>query len=102
MNRSFTVTEVQCRTSKIRQNDVLGGRFISKNPAAAAKKALNGICRRMNIKSCSMMIKVMETTRGSANKTYAYRVKRVKNPVSVERDGMMIEYGYVTIAKALK
>lgn len=101
MDRSFTVVSVQSRTYRIGKNET-GGRFISKNPASAARKAVNGICRRMNLTSCSMTIRVMETTRGSNNKVYGYNVKRVKSPMMVERDGVFIEYKYNTISKALK
>jgi hypothetical protein len=102
MDRSFTVIKAQSKTYIGGQDAATGGRFISKNPASAARKAVSSICRRMNLKSCNMKIQLMETTRGGGGKIFSYQVRRVNSPVTVERGGMLINYRYKIISKALK
>ena len=75
--RSFTVSNVTkhggCDT---KYNE---GRFISRNPAGAAKKAFNQFCRQKKIKGvCTLFVTVEETTQGSKHKEFTYKLKRNK------------------------
>ena len=74
-DRSFTITGKS------------GGRYISKTPAGAAKKAFTQKCKKSNKKGvCSFDITLKETTQGSKNKTYKYKIKRtkLKTPLKVK------------------
>lgn len=66
-----------------------GGRFISKNPASAAKKAYSQLgCKE------TCLIKIQETTQGSKKKVYEYSVKRVKNENVVDFKGNEVVFKY--------
>ena len=86
------------------------GRYMCSTPAGAAKKAFNELARKKMSKSKSksknkkrslkMIIKIRETTEGSNQKEYTYRVKRVTlpEPRIVElKNGETITYRYDTI-----
>ena len=99
--RSFTVFKV-IAAGKAKGEKNLGGVFVSRNPLGAAKKAASRICRESKIKGqCSLEVHMRETTRGSKKKVYGYKVKRVHNPKTVERDGQEITYKYSLVAKSL-
>lgn len=75
--RSFTIVNVTkhggCKT-KFR-----GGRYISRTPAGAAKKAFNEHCRIKRIRGvCMLHVTVQETTAGSKNKVFTYKLNRMK------------------------
>ena len=77
--RSFSVADVQnvdgCPT-KFRK-----GRYKSVSPVGAAKKAFSGLCNVKNIKgTCTFIITMRETTRGSNNKEFTYKLHRKKLP----------------------
>jgi hypothetical protein len=93
MSRSFTVCEINDRSVSD------GGRYMSKNPAGAAKKAGSRILRKRGINSVKVC--VLETTRGGLGKEHAYRVKRVRVNEEVVRDGVPILYKFKTVVKAL-
>ena len=62
-----------------------GGLYRNKEPKAAAKKAFTEHCRVKRIKGvCSFLVTVRETTRGSANKEFTYKIKKEKlaDPIS--------------------
>jgi hypothetical protein len=100
-HRSFTVIDVVTHSGRAKGKSNLGGRFISRTPASAAKKAATQICRESKIKGrCALDVTIQETTRGSSHKTYKYTVKRIKDPVTVERNGVEITYQYRTVVKA--
>ena len=100
--RSFTVTKVLKTGGKSKSRANLGGRYVSTTPAGAAKKAGSQICRASRVKGqCSLEVHLRETTQGSAHKEYVYRVKRVKDPVTVERAGQEITYNYRMTVKSL-
>lgn len=66
--RSFTIEDSSV--------DVTGGRYISKTPAAAAKKAAHQLFKaKPGHKSIKIVIK--ETTSASAHKFYYYHAKKV-------------------------
>ena len=80
--RSFTVVEASkhggCKTKS------KGGRYISKNPFGAAKKAFNELCRVKKIRGvCTITITVRETTSNSNGKLFTYKMHRrkLKEPI---------------------
>lgn len=96
--RSFTVTKAKKGDTHYRN---LGGRYMSETPSGAARKAMSQLCRHHKVKGvCSMLITIRETTQNSAHKDYVYRVRRIKDPVTVERDGVEVTYQYSSKVKA--
>jgi Fe-S oxidoreductase len=82
------------------------GRYISKDPVSAAKKAARQLIKRSSrsVARKGKVISVRETTNGSAKKVYTYKVKKVKvkSPVVVERkDGTSTIYKYKMVAKSM-
>jgi hypothetical protein len=96
MNRSFTLVKVSTASGPKGKSN-LGGRFISKTPVAAARKAASRVCRESNIRG----VHIKETTQGGAGKVFIYKVSRKVEPREVERDGKIIMYKYKTVAKAM-
>ena len=75
--RSFAVVNVGkhggCKTK------FSSGRYLGRNPAAAAKKAFNNFCRQKKIRGvCTLIVTVRETTQGSKNKDFSYKLHRKK------------------------
>ena len=75
--RSFTVIDVGkhggCKTK------FNGGKYISKNPGGAAKKAFKELCRTKRIKGvCTLIVTIRETTKNSSKKVYSYKLNRRK------------------------
>lgn len=98
MHRSFTIIGA----SGAKGSTNLGGRFISKTPVGAARKAASRICRESAIRGvCTLEIHIQETTRGGSGKVFMYKVSRKLNPREVERNGKIIKYKYTTIARSL-
>jgi hypothetical protein len=107
-HRSFTVISVNGKS----KSD--GGRYISTNPSGAAKKSFNELLRKKSQSkskskskskksSVKMVLVLRETTQGSKNKEYCYRVKRVtlKSPRRVElKNGQEIVYRFDTKVEA--
>lgn len=100
MNRSFTIEtikKVQGGTLKYS-----GGRFLSETPAGAARKAFSKAYHSINaIGPLSLKIHIRETTRGSANKIYKYKVTRKSEVHTVERDNEIIKYNFITKVKSI-
>ena len=102
--RSFTVINVTkhggCNTK------FNGGRYISKTPVGAAKKAFSEFCRTKRIRGvCTLMVVVKETTRGGNHKIFAYKLHRHKlSKPLILQEGKPGEYviEYTTQAKAAK
>jgi len=91
--RSFTVIDVgkhgACKTK------FHGGKYISKTPVSAAKKAFNELCRVKKIRGvCTLEITVKETTKNSKEKEYTYKLhrKKLKNPIIRKPSGSNSEY----------
>jgi hypothetical protein len=96
--RSFTIVSVHDVHGKKKGKVNAGGRFLSSTPRGAASKAATRICRESKIKGqCTMVIKMQETTSGSSKKEYTYKVKRIRDDRTVERDGVEITYKYRTV-----
>ena len=79
-----------------------GGRYKSKNPISAAKKAASKLFKKGSAKT-EITFTIRETTAGSAKKTYKYlatRTKKVK-PVKVVIKGVEIVYEYDITVKSV-
>lgn len=79
------------------------GRYVSRNPVGAARKAFNRLCRVKKIVGrCSMTVSVKELTRGSKGKVYHYKLLRKKRavPQVVKRDNVeyVVEYEVTAVA----
>jgi hypothetical protein len=100
MDRSFTIEAIyNSNGNKIRYD---GGRYISKTPSGAARKAFSQASRHMRkFGKLSLDIHIRETTQNSHHKTYIYKVRRVRQDIEVERDGVIIQYKYKTKIRAL-
>lgn len=100
--RSFTLEEVRRSASGAKKGKSnVGGRFESRTPASAAKKAATRVCRMSKIKGqCSLVVHIRETTAGSAGKVFKYKVRRVLKPRTVMRNGVKVTYKYATVVKA--
>jgi hypothetical protein len=100
--RSFTVVDAArsdgCKTKFAIKGS--GGRYISKEPEGAARKAFSRLCHRKRIRGqCAMIITVQELTQGSNGKTWTYRLNREKLATPIELNGRIIEYR--PVAKAV-
>lgn len=96
--RSFTVVDARridgCPTKFAIKGDT--GRYISRDPRGAAKKAFSRLCRVKRIRGqCAMHLAVRETTQGANHeKVFTYRLRRFLLPEPVEvRPGVVREYG---------
>lgn len=98
--RSFTIENIKKTDgSSVRYT---GGRFISEIPSTAAQKAFTKAYHHLNGKGpLSLKVSIRETTRGSKQKTYDYRVTRKAAHIEVERDGQVIVYNFVTKVKSI-
>ena len=102
--RSFTVVDARridgCKTKFTVRGDT--GRYVSRNPAGAAKKAFAVLCRIKRIRGrCALVLTVRETTQGSISKEFTYKLRRYKLPEPVTLpNGRSYEYG--TSVKAVK
>ena len=78
-----------------------GGRYNSKTPGGAAKKAATRLFRSTNKKVLTFTIR--QTTQGSDKKLYKYEAKRIKltKPVIITIKGKEIKYEYKTVVTAL-
>ena len=90
--RSFAVVgatrQGACKTKSHR------GRYLGRNPAAAARKAFTELCRVKRIRGvCTLFVTVQETTQGSARKQFTYKLQRrkLKNPL-IMMEGTPNEY----------
>jgi len=73
--RAFTITHVQ-RDGGKDASSVSGGRFMSKTPAGAARKAANQACRTFGEDECTIQIHIRETSKNSSKKEYKYFATR--------------------------
>jgi len=71
-----------------------GGRYKSKTPSGAAKKAATRMFRTTNKKS--VVFTIRQTTQGTDKKLYKYRANQVKldKPFILTIKGVQIEYKY--------
>ena len=107
--RSFTVVEVRKtgqknKSGSLKKTKSTSGRFISKTPDGAARKAFSQHCRMKDIRGqCTLTVTLQETTRGSAGKIYKYALKRIKlaQPKMLNRGGTLVKIEYDTVIKSL-
>jgi len=108
--RSFAVIDARKSAAGKKVKFSEDGRYISRTPVSAAKKAFGRICKDRKMKGkCSMIVTVQETTRGDGGKVFSYKVDRIKlkEPVEITRGGGMFGGGetitikYTTEAKAV-
>lgn len=98
--RSFTVENVNNVHGK-KLSRFHGGRYLSSTPIGAAKKVVSNICRTIDVHGqCTFIVTINETTRGSLNKSYCYKIKRILDPVTVNHNGVEIEHAYRVEAHA--
>lgn len=83
MSRSFRVLKPKCDSI-----------FHSSTPVAAAKKVCTRECKG---KTCVVIVEDTKT-----GKEYKYRVSRIYDPVTVERNGVEITYDYKVVATSLR
>ena len=100
--RSFTIvkTEIKGKGCSLAEH----GRYISKTPKGAAKKAFTRECRSRKLKGkCSMKVIIRETTSGSKNKIFEYRFERtkLKTPIKLQINGTEVEYKYQVTGKSV-
>lgn len=105
--RTFTVVGVSAPKNTGKEKECLGGVFKSKTPMAAAKKASGRICRICNMEGqCTLIVHIRETTPGSKNKEYVYKIRRVKQETKVvktspENKKIKITFKFTTKATSL-
>jgi hypothetical protein len=98
-DRSFTVEAFYMSGKRLRTS---GGRYISKKPADAAKKAFSQYYRNHKKSGrFSLQVHLRETTSGSSHKIYKYKVSKVNDSKEVMRDGELVVYKYSTKIKSL-
>ena len=98
--RSFTIVSVNDKRRVKGEEGNTGGRFISHTPARAANKAGSHICRKTAIRGqCTFHLCIKETTRGSAHKTFHYKIKRKVVNNKVYHEGKLVTYKYITTAR---
>ena len=98
--RSFTIDSIKkTNGSSVKYVD---GRFISDTPSAAARKVFSKAYHHINVKGpMTLKIAIQETTQGSLNKIYNYRVSKKNEKVDVEINGEIITYNFTTKIKSL-
>lgn len=100
MSRSFTIERVE-KVGGGRVN-YTGGRYLSESPYEAVRKMFTKVYHHLGKKGAlNLKITVYETTQNSLHKTYTYKVRKVRNPTTVEKDGVEITYEFTTKVKAL-
>lgn len=98
-DRSFTVESFYKSGKKLKSS---GGRYISGNPASAARKAFSQYYRSHKKQGrFTLEIHIRETTSGSSHKIYKYKVSKIKQETEVIRNGKTIVYSYITKVKSV-
>jgi len=97
--RSFTIIEIKSKDTNI--NKKVGGRFISKTPMNAAKKAFSKVLNKNKEKYFKMILIIKETTKDSKKKTFTYKLSRVfkKIPEKIKIEDKEIIYNYDVFTK---
>ncbi len=106
VKRSFTVVSV---LHEGRETDIKGGKWQSKTPAGAARKAANQACKSLSESAdepCKVEITIREVTRNGAEKEYSYEATRDVNEKKVDfagnEGGVNIGFKYSMKLKSLK
>lgn len=96
--RFFTVDALYKAGKRLRTN---GGRYTGATPATAAKKAFSQYFRKHKSSKSALEVHIRETTRGSSDKIFKYKVSKVKSPSEVVRSGETIVYTYITKIRSI-
>lgn len=100
MSRSFAIEYASRGNKKFK---IEGGRYMSDTPAQAAKKAFSQIYRQFC--TCGgrmvMIIHMRETTKNSNKNIFKYKVSKITDKTTVERDGKTITFKYRTKIEAI-
>jgi len=105
LKRTFTVSWV---TREGNTEPFDGGRYQSKTPAGAARKAANQACKTLYGKenNCSIEISIKEVTKNSSNKDYTYKATRTLDTKDVPFKGnsgkVNIPFNFSMNLKAVK
>jgi uncharacterized protein YqjF (DUF2071 family) len=95
MTRYFTIESVErANGQKINYTE---GRFKSETPRQCARKMFSKVYSYLNINTpLTLKITLRETTQGSNKKSYSYKVSKQTQKKTIERDGKLITFNYVT------
>ena len=98
MSRSFTIESVfKPNGSKVNYS---GGRFVGARPSDAVRKMFTkaGSATTSN----ALNITLRETTAGSAHKSFKYKVTKVPEEKTVERNGVEVTFHFTTKVKSMQ
>lgn len=106
VKRSFAVVSV---THAGKESEFKGGKFHSKTPAGAARKAAGQACKAINEGSdepCTVEIVIREVTKNGTAKEYSYEATRQLGEKKVDfagnEGGVNINFKYSMTLKSLK
>jgi hypothetical protein len=98
-DRSFTVEALYRNGKHLRTH---GGRYISKSPLSAAKKAFSQYYRNHKTSSrFSLEVHIRETTQNTSDKIFKYKVSKINEARVVKKGDQMIHYHYTIKAKSI-
>ena len=100
--RSFAVIDARKSAAGKKVKFSEEGRYVSRTPVSAAKKAFGRICKDRKMKGkCSMIVTVQETTRGENGNVFSYKVERskLKEPIEITRGGGLLGGGQTIVIK---
>ena len=78
-----------------------GSIMYSSSPSGAAAKAYRHDLRHTLKKSQRKQSHVIHLRRRHDNKEFKYRVREIRDPVDIEKDGIMIHFEYKTKVKSM-
>jgi hypothetical protein len=103
MQRSFTVDKIINTQGKT--ISFTGGRYMSNTPSSAARKAFSQAYRvirqQSNIRPRILDIHIRETTQGTSNKIFKYRITRSRTIAKIQPKDEPIFFTWVTKVKAI-
>jgi hypothetical protein len=100
MTRYFTIESIE--QSNGRKVNYTGGRFKSDTPRQSAPKVFSKAYHYLSASGpLTLKIKIREVTQGSLKKSYTYKVSRISQKTTVERDGESITYNFTTRTSAI-
>lgn len=98
--RHFTIVSIHKAGEDL---GVSGGRYSSKIPVAAAKKAFSQSVQTKKIDGMTeVVVKIRETTQESAHKEYSYTVSKVPQKKEIKIGDKIITYKFAVKATAVK
>lgn len=97
MSRSFTIQSIT--NSNGNKVNYTGGRFIGARPSDAVRKMFSKASTQTGDKRLDITLR--ETTSASAHKTFRYRVSKVPEKRTVERDGVQVTFNFATKVKSM-